>query len=204
MPTEVTLASCTQYLKWLAGHWVLFITWHISCPIHPLLLLTSRYSLGFPGGAVVKNPPANAGDTRPTMPGWGRSPRKKWWPTPVFLPGKSHGQRSLVGYSPWGCKESDTTEWLTLSFSLLVIWGLLLGPLYQNLLTWSPPVLWLYPNDKSCLQPKPPSSIQIVCAFGQIYIWLVNKNLKHGSITAKFNSLTPPDWLYLKPPGRWW
>uniref|UniRef100_A0AC11EKW0 Uncharacterized protein n=1 Tax=Ovis aries TaxID=9940 RepID=A0AC11EKW0_SHEEP len=31
-------------------------------------------------------------------------------PTPVLLPGKSHGQRSLVGYSPWGCKESDTTE----------------------------------------------------------------------------------------------
>ena len=31
-------------------------------------------------------------------------------PTPVLLPGESHGQRSLVGYSPWGCKESDTTE----------------------------------------------------------------------------------------------
>ena len=34
----------------------------------------------------------------------------KWQPTPVFLTGKSHGQRSLVGYSPWGRKESDTTE----------------------------------------------------------------------------------------------
>ena len=34
----------------------------------------------------------------------------KWQPTPVFLPGESHGQRSLVGYSPWGRKESDTTE----------------------------------------------------------------------------------------------
>ena len=31
-------------------------------------------------------------------------------PTPVFLPGESHGQRSLKGHSPWGCKESDTTE----------------------------------------------------------------------------------------------
>ena len=31
-------------------------------------------------------------------------------PTPVFLPGESHGQRSLAGYSPWGCKEQDTTE----------------------------------------------------------------------------------------------
>ena len=36
--------------------------------------------------------------------------RRKWHPIPVFLPGKSHGWRSLVGYSPWGCKESDTTE----------------------------------------------------------------------------------------------
>ena len=41
----------------------------------------------------------------------GKSPcRRKWQPTPVFLPGKSHGQRSLVGDSPWGRKESDTTE----------------------------------------------------------------------------------------------
>ena len=38
--------------------------------------------------------------------------RKKWQPTPVLLPGKSHGQRSLVCYSPWGCKELDTTEQL--------------------------------------------------------------------------------------------
>ena len=36
--------------------------------------------------------------------------RRKWQPTPVFLPGKSHGQWSLGGYSPWGCKESDRTE----------------------------------------------------------------------------------------------
>ena len=36
--------------------------------------------------------------------------RRKWQPIPVFLPGASHGQRSLVGYSPWGHKESDTAE----------------------------------------------------------------------------------------------
>ena len=35
---------------------------------------------------------------------------RKWQPTPVFLPGEPHGQRSLVGYSPWGPKESDRTE----------------------------------------------------------------------------------------------
>ena len=46
--------------------------------------------------------------------GWGRIPWKRaWQPTPVFLPGGSHGQRILVGYSPGRHKESDTTEWLT-------------------------------------------------------------------------------------------
>ena len=39
--------------------------------------------------------------------------RREWQPTPVFLPGKFHGQRSLAGYSPWCCKESDMTEQLT-------------------------------------------------------------------------------------------
>ena len=39
--------------------------------------------------------------------------RREWQPTPVFLPGESQEQRSLEGYSPWGCKESDATEWLT-------------------------------------------------------------------------------------------
>ena len=40
----------------------------------------------------------------------GKTPwRRKWQPTPVFLPGKSHGQGSLVGYSAWGCKESHMT-----------------------------------------------------------------------------------------------
>ena len=36
--------------------------------------------------------------------------RREWQPTPVFLPGEAHGQRNLEGYSPWGCKELDTTE----------------------------------------------------------------------------------------------
>ena len=44
--------------------------------------------------------------------------RRRWHPTPVFLPGKSHGWRSLVGWSPWGLEESDTTEWLHIHFSL--------------------------------------------------------------------------------------
>ena len=47
--------------------------------------------------------------------------RRQGHPTPVLLPGKSHGRRSLVGCSPWGCKESDTTERLHLHFSLSCI-----------------------------------------------------------------------------------
>ena len=46
------------------------------------------------------------------------SMRRQWHPTPVLLPGKSHGWRSLVGCSPWGRKESDTAEWLHFHFSL--------------------------------------------------------------------------------------
>ena len=58
----------------------------------------------------------NAADTRDggSTPGSGRSPwRRNWQPTPVFLPGESHGQRRLAGYSPKGCKESDMTERLS-------------------------------------------------------------------------------------------
>ena len=75
----------------------------------------------FPGGSEDKVSACNAGDPG-LIPGLGRSPgegngnllqcswRRKWQPTPVFLPGESHGQRSLAGYSPRGCEESDTTE----------------------------------------------------------------------------------------------
>ena len=73
------------------------------------LLRTVNPSWGFPEGSVVKNPPAN--ERREFDPWVGKVPwRRKWQPTPLFLPGKSLGQRSLVGDSPWGCKELDTTE----------------------------------------------------------------------------------------------
>ena len=44
--------------------------------------------------------------------------RRKWLPTPVFLPGKFHGERVLAGYSPWGSREPDMTERLTMVFFL--------------------------------------------------------------------------------------
>ena len=60
---------------------------------------------------VVKNPPTDAGDARHGFYPWS----KRRQTTSVFLTEKYHGQRRLVGYSPWGLKESDMTEQLTLS-----------------------------------------------------------------------------------------
>ena len=58
-------------------------------------------------------------ETRGSNPGSGRSPGAgKWQPTLVFLPGKSYGQKSLVGYSSRGCKELDTTEQLHYDYCL--------------------------------------------------------------------------------------
>ena len=61
--------------------------------------------MGFSFDSVVKNPPANPGYTG-SIPGLGESPREENGKktTPVFLPGKSHEQSSLAGYSLWGCK----------------------------------------------------------------------------------------------------
>ena len=60
-----------------------------------------------------KKLPANVGDLRNagSIPELGRSPGDmQWEPTPVFLPGEHHGQRSLAGYHPWGLKELDMTK----------------------------------------------------------------------------------------------
>ena len=57
---------------------------------------------------MVKDLPTNVGDLRHRFDSWvEKIPwRRKWQATPVFLPGESHGQRNLAGYSPQGCKES--------------------------------------------------------------------------------------------------
>ena len=62
-----------------------------------------------PGGSEDKTSAYNVGDSG-SIPGRKSSWRRKWQPALVSLPGKPHGQRSLVGYSPWGRKELDTTE----------------------------------------------------------------------------------------------
>ena len=59
--------------------------------------------------------------------GWEDLPEKEWKPTPVCLPRKSHGWRDLAGYSPWGCKELDTTEQLhSLTVSLSIMFSRLI------------------------------------------------------------------------------
>ena len=70
-----------------------------------------------PGGSDGKSICLQCG--RPGFNPWvGKIPwRRKWHPTPVFLPGESHGRRSLVGYSPWGCKQPDATERLHFHFT---------------------------------------------------------------------------------------
>ena len=66
----------------------------------PSLQVDSLPSEGFPSGSNGNKNERNSG----SLPGLGIPWRRKWQPTPVFLPGESHGQRSLVGYSPQGCK----------------------------------------------------------------------------------------------------
>ena len=68
----------------------------------------------FPGGSDGKELPAMQ-ETRVQSLSQEDPLEKGMVPTPVFLPGEFNGQRSLMGYSPWGCKELDTTERLTLS-----------------------------------------------------------------------------------------
>ena len=125
-----------QYIYWCSNAKTCLkslILWQLSCNIEAnrcriiiaiiiniyLMLMTCqelfKYSpllTHFLGGAVVKNVPANARDA--WDPWVGKIPwSRKWEPTPIPLPGKFHGQRRLVSYRPWGHKESDTAEWLS-------------------------------------------------------------------------------------------
>ena len=78
-----------------------------------------KHYTGFSADSVVKNPPVSAGCRGCGWDPWvGKFPwQRKWQPTTVFLPGESHGQRRLVGYSPWGCKRGGpdlaTKQYLT-------------------------------------------------------------------------------------------
>ena len=66
--------------------------------------------MGFPRGSAVKNLPAMQNTQVRSLGQEDLLEERAWQPTPVLLPGESGGQRSLAGYSPWGHRESDTTE----------------------------------------------------------------------------------------------
>ena len=80
------------------------------------LAVKSKWDMYFPGGSDGKSVCLQC--SRPGFDPWvGKIPwGRKWQPTPVLLPGESHGGRSMIGYSPWGHKESDTTERLPFTF----------------------------------------------------------------------------------------
>ena len=100
-PRERTMSLRCQFSFWDWNSWKILICRTIMCQGLPRRLSGKEFTCHYKRckrlsfGPWVRKIP------------W----RRKWQPTPVFLPGKSHGQRSLVGYSPWGHKESDTTEW---------------------------------------------------------------------------------------------
>ena len=97
---EVTVTLVQAY----SSHLENVVLQHPSC-LFPYLFLSKSLSDSNGKASVY-----NAGDPG-SIPGLGRSPGEgNWQSTPGLLPGKSHGQRSLVGYSPWHLKESDTTE----------------------------------------------------------------------------------------------
>ena len=99
-----TLISDFQAPKLLCEEFLLF---------KPFCCLSVVFCYSFSDGAVVKNLPVNAGNImRCGFDIWvGKILcRRAWQPIPVLLPRKSHGQRSLVGYSPWGHIESDTSS----------------------------------------------------------------------------------------------
>ena len=100
---------------------------------------------GFPGGASGKNSSCQCRRCRRVRfsPRVGKIPRRRaWHPTPVLLPVKPHGQRSLAGYRPWGPKELDTTEHVcTHIYSVIYTAG---PPHPQVPLSWIKPAVTFY------------------------------------------------------------
>ena len=125
---RITEFLATSYPPYILSFYQLFPNYLCKSfyfSISFLFALFTPMSRDFPGGSDGKASAYNVGD-------WGSIPgfnpwvgkiswRRQWHPTPVFLPGKSHGQRSLVEYNPWGRKESDRTERLHFHFSLSCI-----------------------------------------------------------------------------------
>ena len=134
---------------------------------------------------------------RPGLNPWvGKIPwRRSRQPTLVFLPGKSHGQRSLAGYSPWGCKELNTTEWLSMpTLYNNLSKHLLRTPVYQVLvllckdfflflllktfLLWKMTCLW---KSEIPMSPSRDEEIEPCQAQEDIWIHLPDSNPSQGN-----------------------
>ena len=95
-------------------YFFLFFSFFFNMAIGPSFVPNIGLQRDFPGGSHSKEVASNA--RRPGFDPWDRevSWRREWIPTLVFLPREVDGKRSLLGYSPWDCKELETTEQLTL------------------------------------------------------------------------------------------
>ena len=112
--TNQRTGSSVSWTRTPRGCYMSCLRW--LCPSRPPpIQLTNRRTnwVGFTDGSDGKESAWNVGD--PVRSLRQEDPLEKGMATPVFLPGEFHRQRSLVGYSLWTCKESDTTERLTLS-----------------------------------------------------------------------------------------
>ena len=124
--SSVTLNGCTGF-PWILrdigsrSTWILksedtqvrYVKWHSICleamHILPYTFSSLDYLQSSQVVLVLKNPPANAGDCTFHPWVWKLPWCGQWQPTSLFLPGKSHGQKNLAGYSPWGFRELDMT-----------------------------------------------------------------------------------------------
>ena len=102
---------------------IIYFSMYLYIYVNPKLLiyLSPLVTIGLPWWLRWQSVCLQCG--RPGFNPWVRKIlwRRKWQPTPVFLPGESQGRRSLVGYSPWGRKEMDTTERLHFHFSFTFV-----------------------------------------------------------------------------------
>ena len=121
MPVHVAAGSIFSFFLWMSN----IPLYCVYVCVYHIFLIHSSVEGGFHVLAIVNNA-ADGSDGKASacivgnlgsIPGSGKFPwRRKWQPTLVLLPGKSHGRSSLVGYSPCGRKELDMTEWLHFNF----------------------------------------------------------------------------------------
>ena len=125
----------------------------------------------------------------PATPSWvGKIPwRRKWQPTPVFLPGESHGWRSLVGYSPWSRKESDMTERLHFHFSTF-LW----------LKNFSPLNPWGRVHLPACISHKRPILIIVLLSITlPLTEFLLHWDTKNLSLQKSRHQVSDSNYVYL-------